>query len=53
MKTPVFEGMATAIITPLTDNGIDYEAFGRLIDWQISEGIGGIVVCGSKPLNLQ
>lgn len=47
MKTPVFEGMATAIITPLTDNGIDYEAFGRLIDWQISEGIGGIVVCGT------
>lgn len=47
MKTPVFEGMATAIITPLTDNGIDYEAFGKLIDWQISEGIGGIVVCGT------
>ena len=47
MKTPVFEGMATAIITPLTDNGIDYEAFGRLIDWQISEEIGGIVVCGT------
>ncbi len=47
MKTPIFEGMATAIITPLTENGIDFEAFGKLIDWQISEGIDAIVVCGT------
>jgi len=47
MKTPIFEGMATAIVTPLTENGIDYEAFGRLIDWQIEQGINGIVVCGT------
>ena len=47
MKTPIFEGMATAIITPLTENGIDYEAFARLIDWQIEKGINGLVVCGT------
>ncbi len=47
MKTPIFEGMATAIITPINENGIDYEAFARLIDWQIDEGIDGIVVCGT------
>jgi len=47
MKKPVFEGMATAIITPITENGIDYEAFGKLIDWQIEEGIDGLVVCGT------
>ena len=47
MKKPIFEGMATAIITPITENGIDYEAFKRLIDWQIAEGIDGIVVCGT------
>lgn len=47
MKKPIFEGMATAIITPITENGIDYEAFGRLIDWQIEEGINGLVVCGT------
>lgn len=47
MKKPVFEGMATAIITPLTESGIDYDAFARLIDWQIAEGIDGIVVCGT------
>lgn len=47
MKKPIFEGMATAIITPITENGIDYEAFARLIDWQIEEGIDGLVVCGT------
>ncbi len=47
MKKPVFEGMATALITPITENGIDFEAFGKLIDWQIAEGIDGIVVCGT------
>jgi len=47
MKKPIFEGMATAIITPITEKGIDYEAFGKLIDWQIDEGIDGLVVCGT------
>ena len=47
MKKTVFEGAATAIITPLNENGIDYENFGRLIDWQIAQGIDAIVVCGT------
>ena len=47
MKTQIFEGMATALITPLTENGIDYEAFGKLIDWQIEEGINALVICGT------
>lgn len=47
MKKPVFEGMATAIITPLTKDGIDYDAFGKLIDWQIEQGINALVVCGT------
>ena len=47
MKKPVFEGMATALITPITEKGIDFEAFGKLIDWKIEEGIDGIVVCGT------
>ena len=47
MKKPIFEGFATALITPITENGIDYEAFGKLIDWQIEEGIDGLVVCGT------
>lgn len=47
MKKPIFEGIATALITPLTRDGIDYEAFGRLIDWQIEEGVNALVVCGT------
>ena len=47
MKQPIFTGMATALITPLTENGIDYNAFGKLIDWQIEEGIDGLVICGT------
>ncbi len=47
MKTPIFEGMATAIITPTNENGIDFEAFGKLLDWQVEEGIDAIVVCGT------
>ena len=47
MTKSVYEGVATALITPLTADGIDYEAFGRLIDWQISEGVDALVVCGT------
>ncbi len=47
MKKPVFEGVATALITPLTPDGIDYTAFERLINWQIGEGVNALVVCGT------
>lgn len=47
MKKTVFRGAATAIVTPLTENGIDYEQFGRLIEWQIAEGIDAIVAVGT------
>ena len=48
MKKTVFTGAATAIITPMDQNGnVDYEKFGELIEWQIAEGIDAIVVCGT------
>ncbi len=47
MKNTVFTGAATAIITPMNSEGVDYEAFGRLIDWQIAEGIDAIVATGT------
>lgn len=47
MKKTVFTGAATAIVTPLNENGVDYESFGRLIEWQIAEGIDAIVACGT------
>ena len=47
MKNTVFTGVATAIVTPLNEKGVDYEAFERLIEWQINEGINAIVVAGT------
>ena len=35
MKNTVFTGAATALITPFTATGVDYEAMGRLIDFQL------------------
>jgi len=46
-KQTIFKGAATALITPLNENGIDFENFGRLIDWQIEQGIDALVICGT------
>ncbi len=43
----VFTGAATAIITPLTPEGIDYARFGAMIDWQIESGIDALVAVGT------
>lgn len=45
--TPIFRGIATALVTPTTPTGIDYDAFARLIDWQIAQGINALVICGT------
>ena len=47
MKNTIFTGAATAIVTPLNENGIDFAAFSKLIEWQIAEGIDAIVVAGT------
>lgn len=47
MKTPIFTGCATAIVTPFTTESIDYPALRRLVDMQINSGIDAIVVCGT------
>jgi len=46
-SNPIFRGAATALITPITASGVDYEALGRLIDWQIGEGIDALVIAGT------
>ena len=48
MKTnPIFRGAATALITPMTPEGIDYPALKNLINWQIDQGIDALVICGT------
>lgn len=47
MKNTIFTGAASAIITPMTKDGVDYANFGRLIDWEIEQGIDAIVAAGT------
>lgn len=47
-REPIFRGAATALITPFHADGIDFEAFGRLIDWQIQSGIDALVIAGTS-----
>ena len=43
----IFRGVATALITPTNAGGVDYEAFGKLIDWQIESGINALVIAAT------
>lgn len=47
MKNTVFTGCGTAIATPFTDNGINYQVFGTLVEDQIKNDIDAIIVCGT------
>ena len=47
MKKTIFKGIATALITPFNDEGINYDQFGKIIDWQIDSGINALVVAGT------
>lgn len=51
MKTPIFKGSCTAIVTPYTKDGIDYEKMAELIDFQYEGGTAAIVVCGTTGEN--
>ena len=48
MKKHLFTGVATALVTPMSSSGVDYESCGRLIDWQIESGIDALVICGTS-----
>lgn len=43
----IFSGAMTALVTPFKDNAVDEEAYRAFIEWQISEGIHGLVPCGT------
>lgn len=46
-KSLIFRGAATALATPFDENGIDYLAFAKMIDHQLTNGIDALVVCGT------
>ena len=43
----MFSGSFTAVVTPLKNNKVDFDAYKKIIDMQIEAGITGIVPCGS------
>ncbi|MCM1544099.1 MAG: 4-hydroxy-tetrahydrodipicolinate synthase [Ruminococcus sp.] len=47
-KYSIFKGAASALITPLTETGIDYPKFKELLEWQVAEGINALVICGTS-----
>lgn len=44
---PMFQGAMTALITPFANGQIDEDAYRKFIDWQITEGIQGLIPCGT------
>ena len=51
VKTPLFKGSCTALITPLNEAGVDYERLKKNIDLQYENGIAAIVICGTTGEN--
>lgn len=47
MKQPVFTGSGVAIITPFTNDGVDYAALSDLLEFQLNAGTDAIIVCGT------
>lgn len=42
-----FRGIMTALATPFLHGQVDYESLGRLVEWQVSQGVDGFVVHGT------
>ena len=47
MKKVLFKGCGTALITPFTNDGVDFEELRKLIEFQILEGIDSLIICGT------
>ena len=47
MKDIIFKGCGTAIVTPFTEDGVNFEEFGKLIENQIENNVDAIIVCGT------
>lgn len=47
LKKVIFKGCGTALVTPFTYDGINFEELRKLIEFQILEGIDSIIICGT------
>lgn len=46
-KLPTIEGCLTALVTPFKNAKVDFEGLAKLVDWQIENGVDGIVSVGT------
>ena len=51
VKTPLFQGSCTAMVTPFNEHGIDYSQLQKNIDYQYENGTAALVVCGTTGEN--
>lgn len=51
MKTPIFTGASTAIVTPFRGYSIDYDKMAELIEQQYAAGISALIICGTTGEN--
>jgi len=47
MRKPIFTGSGVAIVTPFTEDGVDYGKLEELLEFHIKEGTDAIVICGT------
>ncbi len=48
MKNTIFEGVATALVTPMREDGsVNFDRLRTLIDEQIEAGVPALVICGT------
>ena len=47
MKKILFKGCGTALATPFTKDGINFNEFKKLIEFQIDNGVDALIVCGT------
>ncbi len=43
----MIQGIYTALITPFKDGKVDETAFQSFVEWQVNEGVHGLVPCGT------
>ena len=51
VKVPVFKGSCTAIVTPFSEHGVDYERIKKNLEFQYENGTSAVVVCGTTGEN--
>ena len=47
MKQTIFQGCGTAIATPFTEDGVNFDEFKKLIEFQIENEVDAVIVCGT------